>query len=70
MENDEAAAAVERLVGMREGTEWAGNDEVVSDSAAPAPRMGPAADTWPPPDTGARMTAPLWKPICVGTRGV
>ena len=67
MENDEAAAAVERLVGMREGTEWAGNEEVVSDNAAPAPMMGAADTGWPPPttapDTGARMTAPLWKPI-------
>ena len=70
MENDDAAAAaVERLVGMREGTELAGNEEeeVVSDNAAPAPRMGAADTGWPPPttapDTGARMTAPLWKPI-------
>ena len=67
------------VVGISEGTECA-REVVRLDEAAerPAPATRAEADTWPwldpitPPGPPlARMTAAaLWKPICVGTRGV
>ena len=64
------------VVGISEGTEWA-REVVRLGEAADSPSRGEAwLETWlapitPPLPPLARMTAAaLWKPICVGTRGV